>query len=141
MRQRAPLALSIAALVVAVLGWTQLGQAAKEVVTGPAAKRPPLPTIVYRGAEVGVGGPLPAKFELRPRCEPGEKVIGGGGGFVAATGSAYLDHPDHGTIVNSGPAVDGNAIGAGGTPTNWLFTVVAGQGTRRVIAYAVCMKR
>jgi hypothetical protein len=106
------------------------GPAGKNGVNGAA-------TVTYRTflANTAGDGTL---GEAEATCNAGEKLIGGGGGWVnnAVPPTSYVLS---GSVSDSGPSTNDDPIAEGATPTGWH---VSGRntsgGNARMLAYAVC---
>lgn len=107
------------------------GPAGKNGVNGAA-------NVVYRTFLANTAG-NGALGEAGATCDAGEKLIGGGGGWVndAVPPTSYvLD----GTVSDSGPATSGDdPIAEGATPGEWHVSGLNTSGANaRMYAYAVC---
>jgi hypothetical protein len=145
MRQRIPFALSVTALVVAVLGTTSLGQAASNAVRATFAqnagklrgfapsKKAKKNTVVVRGANGKIDrASLPLTRGPRGRVGPaGAPGAVGPAGPIGATGAAGApgakgDKGDKGDPGNNSLVAFANVSGAGAVPSIRSF---GGQGT------------
>jgi len=116
--------------------------AAGTLLRGPqgpagAAGKNAATSIVYRTFLANTAGDTTVG-EAEASCEAGEKLIGGGGGWVnnAVPPTSYvLD----GAVSDSGPSTNDDPIAEGVAPTGWH---VSGRNTSggdaRMLAYAVC---
>ena len=79
--------------------------------------------------------------EARPGCDQGERLVGGGGGWLNDAGTVY---ELQGTLSTNGPAMSSSPIADGeraNSVNNWQ---VSGKNTaggqRDFVGYAICLK-
>jgi hypothetical protein len=93
--------------------------------------------VVYRRAEIDVTGASTWTPVPPPTCQPGETLIGGGGGHVLSGTDSF--NPG-GTIAWNGPFSGSvlNATDDQQTPTGWSIGVHTTGAGGKVVSYAIC---
>jgi hypothetical protein len=97
-------------------------------------------TVVYRTFLANSAGSN-SLGEAGATCDAGERLIGGGGGWVN-NANPPTSYELSGTVSDNGPATSGDApIAEGDTPDEWHVSGKNTTGvTARMFAYAVCAK-
>ncbi|HET9012320.1 MAG TPA: hypothetical protein VFN38_10935 [Gemmatimonadaceae bacterium] len=99
----------------------------------------PLAFTYRREVQTNIGNNVLA--EARPSCDQGERLVGGGGGFLNDAGTLYaLD----GTLSTNGPASSSAPVADGERANSVANWHVSGRnnsgGQRDFVGYAICLK-
>ncbi len=99
---------------------------------GPGALEP---TVVAR---TFITNAISGTGEAEASCDAGETLIGGGGGWTNSAGTAFSLTDD---VSDSSPSAGSDVPTADGTsPQAWHVSGVA-SGTKRLLAYALCLSQ
>ena len=76
--------------------------------------------------------------ELTIACEPDQTPVGGGGGFLSATGTAFAANDFYGSLINSAPLNGSTGADDRGAATGWIVTARSSGGKKRLAGWVVC---
>ena len=99
---------------------------------------PAATVVTLRRAQRDIAGA--GLFELQVNCLEGERVAGGGGGFVSKTSDSFVGNDFSGSLINSAPANGATAAKDQGAPTNWYVQARNASGQKRLVAFVFCAK-
>ena len=99
---------------------------------------PPAAVITLRRAQRDISGA--GLFEIQVACQEGERVVGGGGGFISRTTDSFLGNDFSGSLINNAPANGASAAKDQGTPTNWYVQARNAGGNKRLVGFAYCAR-